>query len=164
MRTGRRRRPSRVSAASERPIRRALRFLVTATLAGPLAHILATIGPDCIGVLLALGASVSRHRVIVRTAGGAYRLPSESYSASSTPRPGLIVLRTSSPRAPCVWPFMPFCRPVRLVDLTQEFIAQMLGVTRSRVSQAPLVLGAQRVLHQGVGRIHIVNHAGDWRR
>ena len=46
------------------------------------------------------------------------------------------------------------------IDLTQEFIAQMLGVTRPRVSQALLVLEAQHLIHQGVSRIHIVNRGG----
>ncbi len=143
---------------------------------------LATIGPeDCTGVWLALGASVSRHRIIVRTAGGAYRLPSDvvlrefhanvgahrvmgqracALAQQLTQSAVCVAFHALLPRL-CRWLLMSRDHARSgTIDLTQEFIAQMLGVTRPRVSQALLVLEAQDVIHQGVGRIHIVNRAG----
>jgi len=143
---------------------------------------LATIGPeDCTGVWLALGASVSRHRVIVRTGGGAYRVPSDvvlrefhanvgahrvmaqracALAHQLTQSAVCVAFHALLPRL-CGWLLISRDHaPSGTIDLTQEFIAQMLGVTRPRVSQALLVLEAQRVIHQGVGRIHIVNRAG----
>ena len=46
------------------------------------------------------------------------------------------------------------------IELTQEFIAHMLGVTRPKVAQALATLEARRWIHQGHGRIHIVDPKG----
>jgi len=143
---------------------------------------LATIGPDaCTGVWFTLGAAMSSHRVIVRGAGGAYRLPSDVVLREF--HSNVVVHRVIAQRAcalaheltqtaVCVafHALLPrLCRWLLIgrdhtrsgtIDLTQEFIAQMLGVTRPKVSQALLVLEAERVIHQGVGRIHIVNRDG----
>jgi CRP-like cAMP-binding protein len=46
------------------------------------------------------------------------------------------------------------------IELTQEFIAQRLGVSRSKVCHALVALEAQQLIHQGHGRVHIVDAAG----
>ena len=46
------------------------------------------------------------------------------------------------------------------IELTQEVLAHMLGVSRSKVSRALATLEARRWIHQGHGRIHIVDLKG----
>jgi CRP-like cAMP-binding protein len=143
---------------------------------------LATIGPSSYSdALVTLDAAEAIHRVIVRRAGGAYRIPEEIVRRELHANAGfrralnaaaLDVVRQITAATMCVafHPLLPrLCRWLLVsldyahsetIDLTQEFIAQMLGVTRPRVSQALLILEAQRFIHQGVGRIHIVNRAG----
>jgi CRP-like cAMP-binding protein len=143
---------------------------------------LGTIGATaCSDAWLALGSMTSLHRVIVRRAGGAYRLPSdvvrrELHASAPFTRAvqqcAITFVEHVSQSAMCAafHALLPrLCRWLLVsrdhtssdtIDLTQEFIAQMLGVTRPRVSQALLVLEAQGIIHQGVARIHIVNRGG----
>ena len=46
------------------------------------------------------------------------------------------------------------------LELTQEFVAQMLGVSRPKVSQALMVLETRALIHQGLGRIHLIDRPG----
>jgi CRP-like cAMP-binding protein len=143
---------------------------------------LGTIGDTaCSDAWLALNAMTSLHRVIVRRAGGAYRLPRdvvrrELHASAPFKRAaeqwGITLVEHVSQSAMCAafHALLPrLCRWLLVsrdhassdtIDLTQEFIAQMLGVTRPRVSQALLMLEAQGIIHQGVARIHIVNRGG----
>ena len=49
------------------------------------------------------------------------------------------------------------CVRSNTIELTQESIAQMLGVSRPKVSQALVALEQQKLIHQGHGRIHVVD-------
>lgn len=52
------------------------------------------------------------------------------------------------------------CVQSNTIELTQEFVAQMLGVSRPKVSRALVILEEKRLIHQGHGRIHIVDAVG----
>jgi len=142
----------------------------------------ATVGATgCCGVLLALEATSSPHRVVVQLAGGAYRVPADvvrrELARSDDLRRALLhraneLLQQVTQSAICVSVHQVLPRLCRwllvshaharstTIDLTQEFIAHMLGVSRPRVSQALMVLEVRHVIHQGLGRIHIVDRHG----
>jgi CRP-like cAMP-binding protein len=46
------------------------------------------------------------------------------------------------------------------IELTQEFIARMLGVSRPKLSQAFVDLERRQLIHQGYGRIHLIDTLG----
>jgi CRP-like cAMP-binding protein len=46
------------------------------------------------------------------------------------------------------------------IDVTQEAIAHVLGASRPKVSQALVILEERHLIHQGHGRIHIVDRHG----
>jgi CRP-like cAMP-binding protein len=52
------------------------------------------------------------------------------------------------------------CAHANTFEHTQEFIAHMLGVSRPKVSHALVTLEARGLIHQGRGRIHIVDPHG----
>jgi CRP-like cAMP-binding protein len=131
---------------------------------------LATIGPSSYSdAFVTLDAVESIHRVIVRRAGGAYRVPDEivrrELHANTKFRRALNlaafdVVRQITASTMCVafHPLLPrLCRWLlesvnyarsETIDLTQEFIAQMLGVTRPRAG--PTVLHAHKVSRRHV--------------
>ena len=52
------------------------------------------------------------------------------------------------------------CLSSNTIELTQEFIAQRLGASRPKVSQALAALEQRQFIIRGHGRIHIVNSQG----
>jgi CRP-like cAMP-binding protein len=52
------------------------------------------------------------------------------------------------------------CLRSSTIELTQEFIAQRLGLSRPKISQALMTLEQRQLIHQGHGRIHIVDPKG----
>jgi len=143
---------------------------------------LATGGTHTCGAVLPLVDAIpAGHRVLVRRAGGAYRVPIDVLQREarrSVPlhaamqRCVVDLLHQLTDTALCVafHVLLPrLCRWLRVqragarsntVDVTHEFLAQLLGVTRPKVSHALLVLEADGVIHQGVGRLHVVDPQG----
>jgi CRP-like cAMP-binding protein len=52
------------------------------------------------------------------------------------------------------------CTRSNTIELTQEFIAHRLGLSRPKISQALVTLEQRHLIHQGHGRIHIVDPKG----
>lgn len=143
---------------------------------------LAAIGNDGFtGVTVALGDRVSPHRLVVQIAGGAYRIPvdvvqRELQRSVDFQRAALHVVQrllTQVTQSAMCLTFHPL--PQRLcrwllacydgtqsntIELTHEFLAQMLGVSRPKVSQALILLEAQHLIHQGHARIHLADRHG----
>lgn len=133
------------------------------------------------GSQLALGARSSAHRLVVPVAGSAYRVSAEVIRREIRLNPEFqqlafqcveqllmritqssicltfhtLVQRTSGWLLTC----NEYARAAT-IELTQDFIAQMLGVSRPRVSEALIALESRRLIHQGLGRIHIVDRHG----
>jgi CRP-like cAMP-binding protein len=142
----------------------------------------ATVGATgCCGVLLALQATSSPYRVVVQLPGGAYRVSADVvrrelarsndlHRAFLRGANELLQQATQSAICATFHQVLPrLCRWLLVsrgharsgtIDLTQEFIAQMLGVSRPRVSQSLMVLETRHMIHQGLGRIHMVDRDG----
>lgn len=142
----------------------------------------AAIGADgCSAETVTAGMTVSPHRVVVQLAGGAYRVPidvvryellkNEAFrGAMIASVADLAAQCTQSALCVAFHPLVPrvarwllqtrdYARSSTL-EVTQDVVAQMLGVFRQRISPALMELEAQSLIHQGVGRIHIVNRPG----
>jgi CRP-like cAMP-binding protein len=125
--------------------------------------------------------TLSPHRVLVQLAGGAYRVPidvvryellkNEAFrTAMITSVADLAMQSTQSALCVAFHPIVPRVARWLLqtrdhsrsstLEVTQDVVAQMLGVFRQRVSPALMELEAHSLIHQGVGRIHIVNRRG----
>jgi CRP-like cAMP-binding protein len=143
---------------------------------------LAAIGAEGFAnTLIVLGASSTPHRLVVPIAASAYRLSADVIRRESQRNPEFqqIVLRCVeqllfqlTQSAICLtfhtllqrsagW-LLACSERIRAttIELTHEFVAQMLGVSRPRVSEALTTLESRRLIHQGLGRIHIVNRVG----
>lgn len=143
---------------------------------------LAAIGAEGFAnTLLVLGASSAPHRLVVPMAGTAYRISADVVRRESQRNPDFqqLVLRCVealvwqlTQSAICLtfhtllqrlagWLLVCVERlRTTTIELTHEFVAQILGVSRPRVSEALTMLESRRLVHQGMGRIHIVNRVG----
>jgi CRP-like cAMP-binding protein len=142
----------------------------------------ATAGSDgLVGVPLALNGSVSPYRVIVQMVGTAQRVRADAFlrecqrcedlhavSLTYAARVLQQVVRAGmchafhplTPRV-CRWLLMArACAHADTFEVTQEFLADMLGVSRPKVSHALVMLEARGLIHQGRGRIHIIDPRG----
>jgi CRP-like cAMP-binding protein len=143
---------------------------------------LAAIGAEGFAnTLLVLGASSTPHRLLVPVASSAYRISADVVRRESQRNPDFqqLVLRCVdrlllqlTQSAICLafhtllqrisgW-LLACCERIRAttIELTHEFVAQILGVSRPRVSEAMTTLESRRLIHQGLGRIHLVNRVG----
>ena len=159
----------------------ALLALTAVTAEGDSLQVAAIGAEGCSAGTVAAGMTVSSHRVIVQLAGGAYRVPLDvvrhellnngAYRSAMTASVADLAVQCSQ-SALCV-AFHPLVRRLArwllqardhahssTLEVTQDVIAQMLGVFRQRISPALMELEAQSLIHQGVGRIHIVNRRG----
>jgi len=142
----------------------------------------AAIGAEgCSAETLAAGMTISPHRVIVQLAGGAYRVPVDvvrlellkNEAFRNAMMASVADLATQCTESALCVAFHPLVRRLArwllhardhahssTLEVTQDVVAQMLGVFRQRVSPALMELEAHSLIHQGVGRIHIVNRRG----
>jgi CRP-like cAMP-binding protein len=143
---------------------------------------LAAIGAEGFAnTLLVLGASSTPHRLLVPVASNAYRISADVIRRESQRSPDFqqLVLRCVNQlllqltqSAICLtfhtllqriagW-LLACSERIRAttIELTHELVAQILGVSRPRVSEALTSLESRRLIHQGLGRIHIVNRVG----
>lgn len=140
---------------------------------------LATIGHEAVvGATLSIDTLRSVHRLTVQVPGAAYRLPMATarrelrlhddfeQAVHRSVQQLLVDISQSTiclafhplPQRLCRWLLLSRERAqANPLMLTQEFIAQMLGVTRAKVSRALRSLEQRRLVHQGHGRIHIVD-------
>jgi len=140
---------------------------------------LATIGHEAaVGATLSIDTVRSVHRLMVQVPGAAYRLPiaiarrelrlhDDFEQAIHLSVQRLLVDISQSaiclafhplPQRLCRWLLLSRERAqANPLMLTQDFIAQMLGVTRANVSRALRALEHRRLVHQGHGRIHIID-------
>ena len=143
---------------------------------------IAAVGTDGFtGSQLVLTAVESAHRLVVPVSGSAYRLSAEMIRREAQRDPQFqqlalqcveqllvritqssicltfhtLLQRTSSWLLTCG----EHARSAT-IELTHDFIAQMLGVSRPRVSEALMTLESRRLLHQGLGRIHLIDRHG----
>jgi CRP-like cAMP-binding protein len=143
---------------------------------------LATAGSDgMVGVPLALNGSVSPYQVMVQMTGAAHRVRGEAFirecqrcedlHATSLTYAGHVMQQIVQSaichafhpliQRVCRWLLASRdCAHANTIALTQEFVAQMLGVSRPKVSQTLAALEARGLIHQGHGRIHIIDPRG----
>jgi CRP-like cAMP-binding protein len=142
----------------------------------------ATIGAECFaGHQLLLGVKSSDHRLVAPISGSAYRVSADVIRREAQRNPqfqqdglrcaGQVMFQIS--RAAVCLTFHPLAQRAAkwlliysersrstTIELTHEFIAQLLGASRPRVSEALMMLESRRLIHQGLARIHIVNRSG----
>ncbi len=142
----------------------------------------ATAGNDgFIGVPLALNNSPSPFQVLVQMPGTAHRVRADAFvreclrcedlHALALTYAGHVLQETVqsavchafhllTPRV-CRWLLVARdCAHAHTFELTQESLADMLGVSRPKVSHALITLEARGLIHQGRGRIHIIDPRG----
>lgn len=143
---------------------------------------LAIVGHDgFVGVPIVLNVRSSPYQVMVQVSCAAYRVNADAFASEFQRREelhaialtyvhGLILQLVQSavchsfhsltPRL-CRWLLVSrACVQSNTIELTQECIAHMLGVSRPKVSHALVGLEGKRLIHQGHGRIHIVDAQG----
>ena len=134
-----------------------------------------------VGLPVVLGDNISPNQAIVQIADGAMRmsanvlrdeLKKDGILLSLLLRSTLAMLKQVSQTAACNgshtvgerlarWLLMCHDRvPGDELKLTQEFIAQMLGIRRSGVSEAAVILQAKGLISYSRGNITIINRAG----
>jgi CRP-like cAMP-binding protein len=134
-----------------------------------------------VGLSVVLGDDVSPSQAIVQIADGAMRmsvaalrkeLKRDGALQSLLLRNALAMIRQVSQTAACNgthkvgerlarWLLMCHDRvPGNELRLTQEFIAQMLGIRRSGVSEAAIVLQSRKLISYSRGHITIINRRG----
>lgn len=134
-----------------------------------------------VGLPVVLGDNISPNEAIVQIADGAMRmsanvlrdeLKKDGILLSLLLRSTLAMLKQVSQTAACNgshtvgerlarWLLMCHDRvPGDELKLTQEFIAQMLGIRRSGVSEAAVILQAKGLISYSRGNITIINRAG----
>lgn len=134
-----------------------------------------------VGLPVVLGDNISPNEAIVQIADGAMRmsanvlrdeLKKDGILLSLLLRSTLATLKQVSQTAACNgshtvgerlarWLLMCHDRvPGDELKLTQEFIAQMLGIRRSGVSEAAVILQAKGLISYSRGNITIINRAG----
>ena len=134
-----------------------------------------------VGLPVVLGDNISPNQAIVQIADGAMRMSADALR-EELKRQGtllslllhstLAMLKQVSQTAACNgshtvgerlarWLLMCHDRvPGDELKLTQEFIAQMLGIRRSGVSEAAVVLQAKGLISYSRGNIQVINRAG----
>jgi len=142
----------------------------------------ATVGNEgMVGVPLALHGSASPYQVLVQMSGTAYRVRGDAFLRECLRGEDLhaaalayasevlqqvvqsAVCHAFHPLTPrvCRWLLASRARAqANTLALTQECLAQMLGVSRPRVSHALVMLEARHLIHQGRARIHIIDPTG----
>jgi CRP-like cAMP-binding protein len=141
-----------------------------------------TIGCESVvGVLAALGASVSTSRTLTQIPGLAMRLSASRLRAQADASGDLRrllarhasanlaqahqsvacnALHTVSQRL-CRWLLMSQDRTANdVVELTQQYLAIMVGVQRTTITRALRDLTAAKLIRQGRGRVNILDRAG----
>jgi CRP-like cAMP-binding protein len=134
-----------------------------------------------VGLPVVLGDNISPNEAIVQIADGALQMSAnvlreelkrEGVLLSLLLRSTLAMLKQVSQTAACNgshtigerlsrWLLMCHDRVAGdELKLTQEFIAQMLGIRRSGVSEAAVVLQARKLISYSRGNITIINRAG----
>ena len=141
-----------------------------------------TVGCESVvGVLAALGATVSTGRTLTQIPGSALRLSAARLRAQadvSADLRRLLVRHALANLAQahqsvacnalhgvgqrlCRWLLMSQDRTAsEAVELTQQYLATMVGVQRTTITQALRDLTASGLIRQGRGRIHILDRAG----
>ncbi|MBA3812144.1 MAG: Crp/Fnr family transcriptional regulator [Caulobacteraceae bacterium] len=141
-----------------------------------------TVGCESVvGVLPALGAAVSTGRTLTQIPGSALRLSAARLRAqadASADLRRLLVRHALANLAQahqsvacnalhgvgqrlCRWLLMSQDRTAsEAVDLTQQYLATMVGVQRTTITQALRDLTASGLIRQGRGRIHILDRPG----
>ena len=134
-----------------------------------------------VGIPLALNGSVSPYQVMVQMSGAAHRVRGEAFlrechrcedlqSLSLSYAGSVLQQVVQSAVCHAFHPLTPrVCRwllvnrdgaHANTFEQTQEFIAHMLGVSRPKVSHALVTLETRGLIHQGRGRIHIIDPHG----
>lgn len=141
-----------------------------------------TVGNESVvGVLNALGSRVAVNRTFVQIAGEAVRAPATALEAQAVGSPNflrLLIRHTQinlaqahqSVACNALHPVLPrLCRWLLLsqdrtdsdvVRLTQDYLATMLGVQRTTVTQAMTTLKSGRLINYTRGKIRILDRAG----
>ena len=141
-----------------------------------------TIGCESVvGVLAALGGSVSTSRTLTQIPGAAMRLSASRLRAQadvSSDLRRLLVRHSHANLAQahqsvacnalhgvsqrlCRWLLMSQDRTAAdAVELTQQYLATMVGVQRTTITQALRDLTTAQLIRQGRGRIYILDRAG----
>jgi CRP-like cAMP-binding protein len=142
----------------------------------------ATAGADgFVGVTLALNGASSPYQVMVQMTGAAHRVRAEAFirechrfedlQAMSLSYASHVLAHVTQSavchafhpvmQRVCRWLLMTRdCAHTNSFELTQECVAHMLGVSRPKVSHALVSLEGRGLIHQGRGRIHIVDPKG----
>ena len=142
----------------------------------------ATVGRESVvGVLNALGSRDAVNRTLVQIAGEAIRLPAGRLNEVALTRPGLMNLLLRHTQANlaqahqsvacnalhpvnarlCRWLLLSEDRTGSpIVPLTQDYLATMLGVQRTTVTQAMRVLKAGNLISYSRGKIRIADRQG----
>ncbi|HEX7891841.1 MAG TPA: Crp/Fnr family transcriptional regulator [Ramlibacter sp.] len=156
--------------------------MLAANADGEMAVEVATIGSEgMVGVALYLGAELAHGLVFTQVDGGAFRMPADVFRAATRDRPALarVVLRythalmvqiaqgTACNRVHHIgqrcarWLLQTHDR-VRgdTFDLTQEYLAHMLGERRAAVNAAASQLQSQGLIRYTRGRIQVTDRPG----
>lgn len=142
---------------------------------------IAVVGNDgCVGVAILLGGETTPSRAIVQIAGSAYRIPAEAVRAEirrgGPTRHVLLryiqLLMTQMAQTAvcnrhhtveqqlCRWLLLSLDRvPSNRIDMTQELISNMLGVSRSGITQAGKRLQAAGLIRYRRGHITVPDRA-----
>jgi CRP-like cAMP-binding protein len=143
---------------------------------------IAVVGHDgLIGVALFMGGESTPSRAVVQSAGYAYRLPSKTLKREfegSHPLQHLLLRYTqalitqmaqtavcnrhhSVEQQLCRWLLLSLDRlPSNELSMTQELIANMLGVRREGVTEAAGKLQTSGLIHYSRGQIKVLDRAG----
>jgi CRP-like cAMP-binding protein len=142
----------------------------------------AMVGDDgFVGVPIVLNVRSSPYQVMVQVSSAAYRVHADAFARefqrgeelhaiALTYVHGLMLqfvqsaichsFHSLTPRL-CRWLLViRRCVHSNTIELTQECIAHMLGGSRPKVSHALVALEEKKLIHQGHGRVHIVDAQG----
>lgn len=155
--------------------------LIFTTRNGSSAELAITGNDGLVGIPLVLGGATTTHRVVVQSAGTAYRLKMEIIrweldqggelqrlalrytQALMTQMAQSVVCNRhhSVDQQLCRWLLLSLDRlPGNQLNMTQELIANMLGVRREAVTEAAGKLQAAGLISYSRGRINIIDRIG----
>ncbi len=155
--------------------------LIFTTLKGATAELAITGNDGLVGIPLVLGGDTTTHRVVVQSAGAAYRLRVETIrweldqggelqhlslrytQALMTQMAQSIVCNRhhSVDQQLCRWLLLSLDRlPGNQLNMTQELIANMLGVRREAVTEAAGKLQAASLIEYSRGHITVTDRPG----
>ena len=155
--------------------------LIFTTLKGATAELAITGNDGLVGIPLVLGGDTTTHRVVVQSAGFAYRLRVETIrweldqggelqhlalrytQALMTQMAQSVVCNRhhSVDQQLCRWLLLSLDRlPGNQLNMTQELIANMLGVRREAVTEAAGKLQAAGLIEYSRGHITIIDRPG----